>query len=173
MNIYKKYIIFALSFLFFPHSLIFAGEKDAIYVVDMQQLIDKSEMGKKATVILEKEKSQKMAQLENLKMELQKIAEEYAKQEAFLSDEARIAKRETVLKKQREFQTKQQDVMREIDGIFRREVGTIIKRAEDILKQISKERALKVVIEKDPRLVIYVSPEYDLTYDILKKLDAT
>ena len=171
MNIYKN-IIFALSFLFLHQSLIFAGEKDAIYVVDMQQLIDKSEMGKKATVILEKEKSQKMAQLENLKMELQKIAEEYAKQEPFLSDEAKLAKRETVLKKQREFQIKQQDVMQEIDGVFRREVGTILKKAEDILKQISKERGLKVVIEKDPRLVIYVSQEYDLTYDVLKKLDA-
>jgi outer membrane protein len=141
-----------------------AAEAKAKYgVIDMQQIILKVEEGKKARADLEKEIKAKESDLGKKKAELEKMNEEFGKQQALMSPEARI-------KKQQEFQEKAMKLMSE-EREFQAQIKTKEQKATQkiavkiaaMAERIAKELDLEVVFESQNSGLVYLKDPVDLT----------
>lgn len=162
--------IYYLIFVFFLPTLVLAKSPE-IYVVDIQKVLEDSIAGKAARNDLEAElkKRQARAEVERTKLvDLQKTTE---KQVALLSPDAAEQKVENLKKKQREFARMIQDEKEEIAALKERKLGKIVDLIDGVIDEIADEQEYPIVLEKDPRVILYSSEQYDITEKVLSRLN--
>ena len=148
-----------------------AASPEGVYVVDVQKVLSTSLLGKAARSNMDAEVKKAETRLAAQKQEVERLKADLSKQQAVLSKEALGQKSESLKKKQRDLElglADEQDKLKRKNG---QEIEKVLTEIRKVLAQIAKEKEYPVIIEKDPRLVVYVSPELDLTDKVVAVLD--
>ncbi len=143
-----------------------------VYVIDMQKAVAQSVMGKAAKSTVEAEIKKREAGLQAANAEIVKLKGDLGKQAALLSPEALAVKRDALDKKQKDLERKLQDMREELSKINNRELGKIVREIDVVVKDLAKKNNYKMIIERDPRLVTYINPDYDITEQVIEALDS-
>ncbi len=142
-----------------------------VAIVDLQRILSESIRGKEAKDLLEKEAERKKEIIETKKEELQKLIEEFEKQQLVLSEKARADKqrlidekssalREMIIQYQQELQKKDQELTR-----------SIINEVSGIVEEIAKRYGFTLVVEKNEGGILYFKNGLDITDKVLKEYD--
>lgn len=138
--------------------------------IDLQRTLAETKAGKAARDKLESEKNQKQKQVNDLKEQLKKKAEDFEKSKSILGAEA-VAKREREL--QEEFSKLQQTFMQLQQDLARAE-ATVTRdiqfQAMSIVESIAKRDNYTYIVERSA--VMWADPALDITNEVNKRLDA-
>ena len=142
-----------------------------VYVVDMQKVIEESIAGKAAKSNMNQEVGKSEAKLGKLKNELSKISEDLDRQSGLLSEQALQDKRDLIDRKQKELGRAVSDNREELAKKSDTEISKIVKQIDQVVKDLSAKGKYEIVIERDPRFVLYVDDKFDLTKRVIEELD--
>lgn len=142
-----------------------------IYVVDMQKVLTDSIAGKAARNDLEAEAKKSEAKLERARLDMKAFQESVAKQQSLLSGSALEQKRDSLVQKERDLQRLLDDEREALDRKKASEIRKIVLRTNEIIKSLAKDKGYDLIVEKDPQNILFVDPKFDITSDVLAKLD--
>lgn len=138
--------------------------------IDLQRTLAETKAGKAARDKLESEKNQKQKQVNDLKEQLKKKAEDFEKSKSILGAEA-VAKREREL--QEEF-SKLQQIFMQLQQDLARAEATVTRdiqfQAMSIVESIAKRDNYTYIVERSA--VMWADPALDITNEVNKRLDA-
>jgi len=144
-----------------------------IAVVDFQEILEKSKVGKAA-------KQEYIKRGEKIEKELKAKAEEIEKLKKKLEREALVIDRETKLERERELRIKindykalQKKSISEIGEIEARMISRIRDQLVGIVEQIGKDEGFSLILEKIQAGVLYCPERIDITDKVIKKYNAT
>lgn len=161
--------------LFFGGSVFFPADAvantPAIYVVNLNKVLQESVVGKAARNDLEQEAKLAQAKLKREKDELETTRAKIAKQASLLSPDALEAKAESFREKERELSRKLKDEKERLDRESSKKIARIVKDIDVLIESLAKEKDYSIVLEYDPRVVVYVDDKFDLTSEVVSQLD--
>jgi outer membrane protein len=138
-----------------------------IGIVDMQRAIQTVEEGRRAKAQLEKEFTSKKAQLQSEEAAIKKMGEEFKKQVALLSDDARMKKQqeiqerivrhqEVVARSQQEIQQKEQQL-----------IEPLVRRLRAVIGDLAKSKGISTVLEKNENTVLFYQDKDEITDEVI------
>lgn len=145
---------------------------EGVYVVKMQQVIEQSRLGKNAQKQLQADLKKKKGELEKGKIELMASRKAFEKQKALLSKEAVEEKMLFLQKKERDLARSLEDYKKDYARRSSQLIEKIVKEVDDILAGMKAELGARVILELDPRFVVYSSGRADVTARVTEALDA-
>ena len=149
-----------------------AEEAVKIGVVDMQRALNESRSGKKAVEELDKFMEERRPALQKQKDAIQKKRDEFDKASMMMNDDTRRAK-------ENEIRTLERDLSRAVsdlqDEIKRRQAelsDTVQKDLVRLVEKIGKDGGYTLVMIRQNAIVLYATPQIDLTETVIKRYDA-
>lgn len=143
---------------------------DRVGYINLQRLVNESEMGKAAKNDLMKLRSEKEASLKAKLKALTDLKAEIDKKDSEMSQEEKREKTQTLNRLYKEYQRDVADAKEEIVNDDRELVAQILKKADGALKKVAKKKKYAIII-KDPNAIGYLDPDVDITDDVLKELN--
>ena len=161
-------LILVLSLVFRGVSVSLAADAPVkLGTVDMQKALQAVDEGRKAKSQLEKEFNERKKSIQAEEASIRKAGEEFKKQSAVLTDEAKAKKnselQERMMKLQELTMRSQQDIQKK----ERELTDPLIKRLRIVIEKIAKEKGYTVVLEKNENTVLYSPEKDDLTTEVV------
>ena len=159
------------SGLFLLHFCVMAQNSFKIGVVDTQGVFESYKKAEKAIDVLKSAEKRLSDKLEGLREEIVEMEDSLTKQKLFLDESATQTLESDILRKKQEFRRELdvgQDALQEKQSeLFQ----PILNEIQALIQQIGANENYSLILEK--RLVtLYVDPQYDLTENIIKELNA-
>ena len=159
------------SGLFLLHFCAMAQNSFKIGVVDTQGVFESYKKAEKAIDVLKSAEKRLSDKLEGLREEIVEMEDSLTKQKLFLDESETQTLESDILRKKQEFQ-------RELDvgqGALQEKQSElfqpILNEIQALIQQIGANENYSLILEK--RLVtLYVDPQFDLTENIIKELNA-
>lgn len=139
--------------------------------VDVQRVIVRSVAGVAAREQLEKDKVAMQKDVDNRKIEVDKLREEMEKKGLVLSAESRREKDETLQRKVRDLRRLAEDLEKELQKKEQQATQRILQELTGIIEKMGKERGFLLIVERRSGGVIYGDPEGDVTDEVIKLYD--
>ena len=139
--------------------------------VDVQRVIVRSVAGVAAREQLEKDKVVMQKDVDNRKIEVDKLREEMEKKGLVLSAESRREKEETLQRKVRDLRRLAEDLEKELQKKEQQATQRILQELTGIIEKMGKERGFLLIVERRSGGVIYGDPEGDVTDEVIKLYD--
>ena len=139
--------------------------------VDVQRVIVRSVAGVAAREQLEKDKVAMQKDVDNRKIEVDKLREEMEKKGLVLSAESRREKEETLQRKVRDLRRLAEDLEKELQKKEQQATQRILQELTGIIEKMGKERGFLLIVERRSGGVIYGDPEGDVTDEAIKLYD--
>jgi len=139
--------------------------------VDVQRVIVRSVAGVAAREQLEKDKVTMQKDVDNRKIEVDKLREEMEKKGLVLSAESRREKDETLQRKVRDLRRLAEDLEKELQKKEQQATQRILQELTGIIEKMGKERGFLLIVERRSGGVIYGDPEGDVTDEVIKLYD--
>ena len=136
--------------------------------VNVQKLILESKEGKKSTQVMQEERQKKEKEVLEKKAELDKLKDSIAKASAEKKDITALVK--DYAEKEKELKRQAEDADLDLKMRDKELTDALLKKAGPALTKIAKDKKLDLVIT-NPAVVGYVSPEADITDEVVKELD--
>jgi outer membrane protein len=141
--------------------------------VDVQKAIEKSTAGKKAKDDMKKEAEKKNKDLEKKKSDVDKMREDIEKKRSVLSEEAfgkRAAELQDEMQKFNQLAQKAQVELQKKESEL---LQPIVDKMKKVIEKIAKEKGISMVIQsnQNAQIVLYATPESDITDDVVKSFD--
>ncbi len=155
-----------------PSALYAADGDPQVYVLDMERIVKESIVGKAAKSNLEEEVRKTEGKLVLQRSELERMQADLEKQSSLLAAAAMDEKREAVARKTRDFERAMQDRKEEISRMQAAEMKKVVSEIDEAVKEVSSRGAFPIIIEKDPRLVVFAADRVDLTNQVIAAMDA-
>lgn len=152
--------IVAVSLLF--ASLVSAGDKEKIGIVDFMELIDNSEAGSLVKTKVKEKGEALQAELNESQADLKKIQQTYKRESVLWTEKQRREKQESFQIMLNEFKKLQLQNTKEFNE-FRSELFNELK--EKLMKYLetkSKDEGYTLIIEKKSGEVLYANPSFDI-----------
>jgi outer membrane protein len=162
-----KQVLVLAAVAAFAVSHVCVAEEIKIAVVDMQKALQSVDEGKKAKSQLETEFNAKKKQLQTEESNLRKMTEDFKKQAAVMSDEARARKQGEIQEKVAKFQEATQKSQMEIQQKERELTDPILSKLRGVIQTIAKTKGYTTVLEKNDNVVLYSQDKDDLTSDVI------
>ncbi len=163
----KKLFVLFLSLFFL---LTFTTQSKAevkVGVVDLYRVLNESEEGKKAVNELQSMFDSRQKNLEEKQKKIQNLKDEYEKKRAVLSEEARKSKEDEIERLGRELQRTAADYQVEIQKKQNEITQSMLKDIRQIINDFAKKEGYSLILEKVEQIVIYSTPEVDITDKII------
>ncbi len=142
-----------------------------VAVVDVPRVLAESAKGQAVRQQLEGEAKKKEASLKSQKAELDNLKKQLSSQSGVLAADVMEEKSSSLQKKEREFARRLQDAREEVAKRNQGEVSKILKDVESIIKKIADEDKYDLILERDGRIVLFASKEYDITEEVVARLN--
>jgi outer membrane protein len=139
--------------------------------VDVQRVIVRSVAGVAAREQLEREKVTMQKDVDNRRVEVDKLREEMEKKGLVLSAESRREKEETLQRKVRDLRRLAEDLEKELQKKEQQATQRILQELTGIIEKMGKERGFLLIVERRSGGVIYGDPEGDVTDEVIKLYD--
>jgi outer membrane protein len=169
----KKVGVYFLSLGMFIVSagLALGDEPVKIGFVDIQKVLNISEVGKGARKQMALEMEKIKNEIAGKERELEKLKEDLEKRGALMSETARLEEGRDYELKLRDLQRFRQDVDQEFKFKDRALAEQILKNIGAIAKKIGEEGKFTLILEKNQPAVVYISNTLDLTEEVIKILN--
>ena len=139
--------------------------------VDVQRVIVRSVAGVAAREQLEREKVTMQKDVDNRRVEVDKLREEMEKKGLVLSAEARREKDETLQRKVRDLRRLAEDLEKELQKKEQQATQRILQELTGVIEKMGKERGFLLIVERRSGGVIYGDAEGDITDEVIKIYD--
>lgn len=164
-------ITLAVALLFGGHVARSDAAATRIGYVDVQRVIVRSVAGVAAREQLEKDKVAMQKDVDNRKVEVDKLREEMEKKGLVLSAESRREKEETLQRKVRDLRRLAEDLEKELQKKEQAATQKILQELTGIIEKMGKEWGFLLIVERRSGGVIYGDPEGDVTDEVIKLYD--
>ena len=145
-----------------------AAENDIVFV-DIEQVLRQSESGKRIQTEIDAEFQEREDRLRGVLEEIQGKEERLQKNSLTMESEARDALRFEIQRLRREFE-RDRDSLREDRNLrFQQRTETLLGKIRDSVRLLVEENKYRMVL--DPRLMLYVAPEADVSELVIERLD--
>jgi outer membrane protein len=142
-----------------------------VAVVDLQQVLEKSEPGQKAISQLQEDFKGMKEELDEKKSKVDQLREQIQKQSLVLSQEAQIDKETEYKQKVRDFQSLYQSYQKKMKLKEQKLREPIIKELVEVIRDYGKENNYTLVMDKKNSGVIYNSDAIEVTSKIIVELN--
>ena len=143
-----------------------------IYVVDMDRVVNESVIGKAARANVQEEVRKTEGKLALERKEIDRLRTDVENQASLLSPAALEEKKEAVARREREFERSVQDKREEISKKHNSEMKKVVTEVDRVVADLSSRGSYPIILEKDPRVVVFASARVDLTSQIIAAVDA-
>ena len=170
-KIVKKWFIFCSLFIVvcFFSGFSFAADAAKFGSVDIQQLLNESNAGKKAKSDLESLIKSKQSAISDKEKTVEKLKADLEKQTSVLSADARKSKEDELEKQIRAYQRLVQDSQAEVKKKEAELTDGILKDVKELIDKIGEQEGFTLIVEKS--MVIYASKNTDITDLVMKKFN--
>ncbi len=166
----RKIIFFTLAITLLFTVRVWAQEVK-IGIVDLQEVMEKSEPGQKAIKKLKKDFSDIKGKLDKKKSEIDKLREEIQKQSLVLSQEAQIDKETHYKQKVRDFKDLYQNYQKKMRLKEQKLREPIIKELVQVIKDYGQNHGYTMILDKKNGGVIYNNESIEITNQVIVKLN--
>lgn len=142
-----------------------------ISVVDVQRVITSSKAGQRARQELEAEAKRAESRISSLKEEFEALQKSVQKQAEVLSGPALEEKQAELRKKERALRTALEDQRDALSRKNRTEIDKVVSKIDAIIKELGKSGRYGVIIDADPRSVLYYDKALDISDEVVAKVD--
>lgn len=143
-----------------------------VAVVDFQKALNDVKEAAGVRAKLEGMYGERKTAIEKMQKSLEAKKSEYEKQSAILSDSARKAKEEELMKASVEFQQTYARAESEMQQAYYAAMQDFIEKMKKIAVAIGQERGYTVVLEATEGGVVYWSDSVDITDELIKRYNA-
>jgi outer membrane protein len=159
---FTKLLLALLFFLNFS-TLLYASEKIAF--IDINYIINNSNIGKKTLTKLEKVNEKNKKDLELLQKKIKKENDEIQKVKNVISKDELVKKIDTHKKNIKDFNDKRSNLSKSIIELKKKQTFDIVKKISPIVQEYMEEKSIDVVLKNE---TLYISKSnYDITKEIL------
>lgn len=166
-----KVVIILITYCLFTTASAFSSDLNLV-VVDLQQVIAKSELGKSARSNLEKEMEAVKSKLAKEAQAIKALEAKLKKQSALLSKSAMEDKVSELEDKKKDLRRSTQDEEEELKIKNTKFIKTVIDNARIAIQKVSEEEGFDFVLERSGGSVIYADNRIDVTDKIVDKLNS-
>jgi outer membrane protein len=142
-----------------------------VSVVDVQRVITTSKAGQRARQEVEAEVKKGESRIASLKSEFESLEKAIQKQADVLSGTALEEKQGELRKKERALRVALEDQRDVITRKNRAEIGKVVNKIDAIIKEMGASGRYGVIIDSDPRLVLFYDKKLDISDEVITKLD--
>lgn len=139
--------------------------------VDMQKALQTVDAGKKAKAQLEKEFNSKKKELQSEEAAIQKMGEEFKKQQMVMSDEGRMKKQQEIQERIMKFQQMTARSQSEIQQKQDELTQPIIGKLRAIVADLAKQKGYSLVLEKNENTVLFHLEKDDMTTEVINQFN--
>ncbi|HET9401666.1 MAG TPA: OmpH family outer membrane protein [Candidatus Acidoferrales bacterium] len=142
-----------------------------VAVLNVRQAIGMTSEGKAASADMSTRFQPQQTELEGIQKQAEDIQRQLANGERTLSDEEKQKKGTQLQLLQRRFSRLQDDLNEQAQAATNEAMDTIGRKMFDVLDKYARENGYAAVIDSSQSTVVYVSPQVDITNDIVKLYD--
>lgn len=166
-------ILLTLSLCVFCLSgVVYAADVQKIAVIDLQEVIENSNPGKRSSVEIKSQGKKMEDTLKEKGSEIEGLKKTLDQKASVMSDEARGAKEKELRDKVNDFKSLQrryQDVLRQLNINLSKQIITDVS---DIVEKIGKAGGYSLIIDRRVGGVLYAPSAIDITEQVIKEYNA-
>jgi len=147
-----------------------AAQALRIGIVDMQEILNKSQKGMAVKQKLDQERATRQKDLDAKQQEVMKLQAEFEKQAPLLSEQAKREKAETIQRKQREAVRIAEDANRDFDKRVREVELDVSREILAVVQEYGKDQGFTLILERS--MLVFASSAVDITSEIIKRYDS-
>jgi outer membrane protein len=158
--------------LFGVSGIVYGAEVQKIGVIDLQEVIEKSNPGKRSSVEIKSQGKNMEEVLKERGSEIEELRKALDQKALVMSDEAREAKEQDLRDKVgdlKSLQRRYQDVLRELNINLSKQ---ITKDVFEIVEKIGKADGYSLIIDRRVGGVVYVPEAIDITDKVIEEYNA-
>jgi outer membrane protein len=144
----------------------------SIGIVSMQKVLDDSKKGKEVQKKFEQAVSGEKKEIEKREATIKKAQEDFARDQATMSEEQRIKKQREIKNQVSDLQQFANEAQEKMNAKRVDLLKTVIEPAKEIVNKVAKDKKINIVFERSESGLIYVDDSVDLTPEVVKRLDA-
>jgi outer membrane protein len=141
-----------------------------IGIVDMQEVLIKSQKGMAIKQKLDQERAGRQKDLDARQQEVMKLQAEFEKQAPLLSDQAKREKSEVIQRKTRDAVRIAEDANRDFEKRVREAEMEVTREILGVIQEYGKDQGYTIIFER--AMVVFGAPAVDITSEVIKRYDA-
>jgi len=141
----------------------FAARAQKIGYVDVQRAIQETEEGKAARTRLKGEFEQRRAQIDKKSQDLEKMQQEYDKQQSVLSDDAKKKKQEEFQKLLVDTRKSASELQEDLAGKEQQAMQSILQKLNTVVAEIAERDVM------DKASLLYAPAAADITNEVVRR----
>lgn len=153
-----------------------SGKGVKIGIVNLQSLIQKTELGKAISTRIQQFQESKMASFKEEQTKLQTDYKQLESQASILSPDALTERQNDIQRRDLDLRQKVQKAQREFNTMRNEEVAKFFKVVVPIIESVGLESNYTLILDNSPSAqtqIIYVDKTIDLTDSIIAKVNAS
>ena len=166
MRYFKRFILIIIIFFTFINTSI---SKENIAFVNVDYLIQNSNIGKKSLANINDKDKKNLDNLKKKNKILQDLESSIKKKKNVISDEAYNKEVIDFKKKFQEFSKEKNKIVKEFNVFKKKEIESIFKKINPIINNYMEENSVNLLF--DSKNIFMGSKKLNLTEDILKKIN--
>jgi outer membrane protein len=139
-------------------------------VVDMQEVLIKSQKGMAIKQKLDQERAGRQKDLDARQQEVMKLQAEFEKQAPLLSDQAKREKSEAIQRKTRDAVRIAEDANRDFEKRVREAEMEVTREILGVIQEYGKDQGYTIILERG--MGVFGAPAVDITSEVIKRYDA-
>ncbi|EGV28824.1 outer membrane chaperone Skp (OmpH) [Thiorhodococcus drewsii AZ1] len=151
----------------------YAGSAASIGYVDMQKVLEDSELGQRLQEQLRKEFESQAKELAIEEREINQLQQELARDKPLMSNDQVKKKEKEIETRITTYQKKAAPVQQELMKAQQKKGREIVAPARKAVNEVAKKKKLGMVVERGMSGLMYVDEGFDITADVIKQLDAS
>jgi outer membrane protein len=156
------------AILFVLNVASYAAEK--VGYINLQRLVNESEMGKKAKEDIQRLRSEKETDLKGKLKEINELRAFINEQGESMDVAERRDKAQELNRAYKDYQRLLEDAKEDISNEDQELVAIILQKADPVLKEVAKKQRYTIIL-KDANAIGYLDPSVDITDDVLEELN--
>jgi outer membrane protein len=141
-----------------------------IGIVDLQEVLNKSQKGLAVKQKLDQERAVRQKDLDGKQQEVMKLQAEFEKQAPLLSEQAKREKSEAIQRKTRDAVRIAEDANRDFDKRVREAELEVSREILGVVQEYGKDQGFTLVLERS--MVVFSASAVDITSEIIKRYDS-
>jgi outer membrane protein len=141
-----------------------------IGVLDMQEVLNKSQKGMAVKQKLDQERAARQKELDAKREEIMKLQADFEKQAPLLSEQAKREKSEAIQRKTRDTVRIAEDANRDFEKRVREAELDITREIFGVVQEYGKDQGYSLILERST--VVFGAPAVDITSEIIKRYDS-
>jgi outer membrane protein len=142
-------------------------------IVNIQEILDTVDEGKKAKSQLEKAVTDRKKSLDDQQKEYKRLEDSYEKQKLVLSPSALEEKRKELETKRGDLQRAAMTAQTDMQKKEMELTGELIKKIRQVVEKIGRDGSYSLILEKNEGGVVYNKEAFDLTKQVIDEYNKT